>query len=456
MTLWGGMFSQGLNPSAWDLNLSLSIDKRLWHEDVTGSKVWAQGLCDAGILTISENASIQSGLDQIFDEFSSGGFLFKESDEDIHTAVERRLGELIGSTGGKLHTGRSRNDQVATDFRLWMINQIPMLNQLLVQLQTVILERAENDFGIILPGYTHMQRAQPILLSHWWLSFFWQLNRDRQKLVYLKSLCASLPLGSGALAGTAFPVDREKLASSLGFESPSPNSLDAVSDRDFTAEFLFWASMLGIHLSRLAESLVLYTSSEFAFFKCADPYSTGSSLMPQKKNPDIFELTRGKTGHYIANLMGLLTTLKGLPSIYDKDLQEDKSYVFSTFDTVQLTLPALSGAIQSLIVNPEKMASSLDGSMYATDIADFLVKNGVPFREAHHIVGQVVQHALKQNKPVDSLSINELLPFSHKFESMDPSLFSPEASISNRNAIGGTAREAVKNQIEQAKSAINI
>jgi argininosuccinate lyase len=452
MTLWGGMFSRGLESSAWNLNLSLDIDKRMALEDVQGSIAWAEGLADASILTKEENEAIQTGLSHIFEEFKSGTFLYKETDEDIHTAVERRLGELIGSTAGKLHTGRSRNDQVATDFRLWLMNQIPVLNNTIKQLQKTLVDRSESDMDMILPGYTHLQRAQPILLSHWWLSFFWPLERDRQKLQYLKSITAVLPLGSGAIAGTAFEIDRQKLTERLGFSTPTPNSIDAVSDRDFAVEFLFFASLLGVHLSRLAESLVLYCSSEFGYFYLADAYSTGSSLMPQKKNPDIFEITRGKTGHYFANLIGLLTTLKGLPSVYDKDLQEDKSYVFSTFDTLLVTLPALAGGIQTLTPNPKKMLQNVDSSMFATDIADFLVKNQIPFREAHHIVGQIVQFALKKQVSINELSYEELAQFHPVFSLFNKDILTPRNSISNRNAIGGTSREAVLKQINQAKT----
>ncbi|MCE1253889.1 MAG: argininosuccinate lyase [Anaerolineae bacterium] len=456
MTLWGGVFSQGLDHSAWNLNASIDIDKRMALEDVTGSQAWANGLQGAGIISPDENQAIQTGLAQIFEEFKSGNFLYKENDEDIHTAVERRLGEIIGKTAGKLHTGRSRNDQVATDFRLWLMNQLPLIEHSILILQQVLVKRAETDFGYILPGYTHMQRAQPILLSHWWLSFFWALNRDRQKLAYIKKVSSSLPLGSGALAGTAFNIDREKLAVDLGFDAPSPNSLDSISDRDFAIEFLSFSSLLGIHLSRLAESLVLYTSAEFAYFKLADAYSTGSSLMPQKKNPDIFELTRGKSGVYIGNLMGLLTTLKGLPSIYDKDLQEDKHYVFSSFDTLVLTLPALAGAVETLTPNAQIMLENIDSSMLATDIADFLVKNGLPFREAHHVVGQIVQYSMKEQKGIDLLTKEELLKFHAAFSVITPDVLSATKSISNRACTGGTAEKAVKQQLKLAKDQLEL
>ena len=452
MTLWGGMFSQGLENSAWNLNLSLNIDKRMALEDVQGSMAWLNSLFDAGLLNAEEFQSMLQGLDKIMAEFKTGVFVYKETDEDIHTAVERRLSELVGAIGGKLHTGRSRNDQVATDFRLLVIHQLPLLDQAISQLQNVLITRSEQDFGIILPGYTHMQRAQPILLSHWWLSFFWAFQRDRQKLQFIKETAAILPLGSGALAGTAFPINREKLAEKLGFKVPSQNSLDAVSDRDFAAEFLFWASLLGVHISRLAESLVLYCSAEFGYFNLSDAFSTGSSLMPQKKNPDIFEISRGKTGTFFANLIGLLTILKGLPSIYDKDLQEDKAFIFSTYDTLNLLLPALAGGILTLTPNPDKMRQNVDSSMLSTDIADFLVKNNVPFREAHHIVGQIVQSAIKENRSINQLTQAELIQYHPVFVKFSQDILSPENSIANRSSTGGTSKEAVLNQIKQAKS----
>ena len=343
MTLWGGRFSTKLNDQAWELNSSLPVDQRLAIQDVDGSLAWAKALHQAGALQDEEHASISLGLDMIKKEFSSGRFSFAPSDEDIHTAVERRLMDLIGSVAGKLHTGRSRNDQVATDFRLWILQSIPTLDAALLDLQASLVEQAEAAGETLMPGYTHLQRAQPILLAHWWLSHYWPLQRDRERLTDLTDRVSILPLGSGALSGTPIPVDRAVLAKSLGFAEISQNSIDAVSDRDFAAEFLFCASMIGIHLSKLSEQIVLYTCAEFGFFELSDAYSTGSSLMPQKKNPDIFELTRGKAGTLLGLLTGLLATLKGLPSAYDKDLQEDKAPVFQATDTfLQFCLSSLA------------------------------------------------------------------------------------------------------------------
>ena len=453
MTLWGGRFSGKLDPAAWVLNASLPFDKRLAKQDVQGSIAWAAALAKTGILTEDEAQSIITGLRAVGAEFANGSFVFVEADEDIHTATERRLGELIGPLAGKLHTGRSRNDQVATDFRLWMLAALPTLDAAIAGLQATFISRAETDKDVLMPGYTHLQRAQPILLSHWWLSHFWPLQRDRERLADLRKRVAILPLGSGALAGTAFPVDRAALATELGFDEPSPNSLDAVSDRDFAAEFLFVATMTGIHLSKLAESMILFTSSEFGFFDLSDAFSTGSSLMPQKKNPDMFELTRGKAGTLLGLLTGLLATLKGLPSTYDKDLQEDKMPVFSAFDTLLALLPVLSGAVETISPRPERMRAAIDAAMLATDLADYLVVKGTPFREAHAIAGKAVRVAAEKGISLDQLPLNEWQALG-KIESDVYKVFDPQKSVENRNAIGGTAPAAVQKQIEQAKAAL--
>ena len=453
MTLWGGRFSGKLDPAAWALNTSLPFDKRLAKQDVQGSIAWAGALAAAGVLTADETGRITTGLRAVGSEFENGSFVFAEADEDIHTAVERRLGELIGPLAGKLHTGRSRNDQVATDFRLWMLQALPTLDAAAAGLQATLIARAETDHDVLMPGYTHLQRAQPILLAHWWLSHFWPLQRDRERLADLRKRLAVLPLGSGALAGTAFPIDRAALAQALGFESASPNSLDAVSDRDFAAEFLFAATLAGLHLSKLAEAMVLFTSTEFGFFELSDGYSTGSSLMPQKKNPDMFELARGKAGTLLGMLTGLLATLKGLPSTYDKDLQEDKLPVFSAYDTLLALLPVLSGAIATLTPRPERMRAAIDAPMLATDLADYLVLKGVPFREAHAIAGSAVRSAAGKNIRLDSLALEDWRALDGRIEADVYSVFDPQKSVEKRAAPGGTAPAAVKQQIEQAKAA---
>ncbi len=456
MTLWGGRFSAKLDPAAWALNTSLPFDQRLAKQDVDGSLAWASALTQAGVLTQDESKSIVAGLRAVGAEFESGVFAYAEADEDIHTAVERRLGELIGPLAGKLHTGRSRNDQVATDFRLWMLAALPVLDSAIASLQATFIARSESDKDVLMPGYTHLQRAQPILLSHWWLSHFWPLQRDRERLADLRRRLAVLPLGSGALAGTAFPIDRAALAKELGFDAPSPNSLDAVSDRDFAAEFLFSCAMVGLHLSKLAEAMVLFTSAEFGFFELSDAFSTGSSLMPQKKNPDMFELARGKAGTLIGLLTGLLATLKGLPSTYDKDLQEDKLPVFSAYDTLLALLPVLSGAIETLSPRPERMRAAIDAAMLATDLADYLVVKGLPFREAHAIAGKAVRVAAEKGVSLDKLALNEWQALGALTEADVYAVFDPQKSVEKRNAVGGTAPEAVQRQIEQAKAAHTI
>ncbi|HEY2981302.1 MAG TPA: argininosuccinate lyase, partial [Anaerolineales bacterium] len=362
-----------------------------------------------------------------------------------------RLTELIGPAAGRLHTGRSRNDQVATDFRLWMLQTIPALDAALRDLQSVLVERAEAAGETVMPGYTHLQRAQPILLSHWWLSHFWPLRRDRERLRDLTPRVSSLPLGSGALAGTPVAVDRAALAKALGFAGASPNSLDAVSDRDFAAEFLFVAALTGVHLSKLAEQIILFTTAEFGFFELPDTHATGSSLMPQKKNPDIFELARGKAGTLIGRLTGLLVTLKGLPSAYDKDLQEDKAAVFESADTLIAVLPVLAGALQTITVRSEHMRAAVSSFMLATDLADYLVGKGIPFREAHGISAQAVRAALEKNLELEKLPLDAYQVLSPAFEADVFQVFDPLQSIKSRKALGGTAPEALKLQLQNAK-----
>jgi len=450
MTLWGGRFSTKLNDQAWDLNSSLAVDQRMAIQDVDGSLAWANALHQANILLDEEHASITLGLATVRKEFSSGEFRFIPSDEDIHTAVERRLTELIGPVAGKLHTGRSRNDQVATDFRLWMLGALPVLDSALKDVQSALVEQAELAGETLMPGYTHLQRAQPILLAHWWLSHYHPLQRDRERLNDLTARVSILPLGSGALAGTPVPVDRAALAESLGFAVASPNSLDSVSDRDFAAEFLFCATMIGIHLSKFAEQIVLYTSTEFGFFELSDAFSTGSSLMPQKKNPDVFEPTRGKAGTLIGMLTGLLATLKGLPSTYDKDLQEDKAPVFTATDTLLAILPVIAGALRTITAKPERMRNAIDSFMMATDLADYLVSKGIPFRETHAIAGKAVREAGEKGIGLDEMSL-EAYQALGPFEADVYQVFDPLKSVEKRNAIGGTSPQSVKNQIQGIK-----
>ena len=456
MPLWGGRFSGKLDPQAWALNASLGFDQRLAAQDVRGSQAWARAIAQAGVLSAEECEQICAGLEAVGQELKIETFVFQPEDEDIHTAVERRLGEMIGPLAGKLHTGRSRNDQVATDFRLWLLDNQPLLVAALVELQNALLEQAQAGLEVLMPGYTHLQRAQPILLGHWWLSHFWPLQRDRERLAQLSRRTAVLPLGSGALAGTPFPVDRSALAKALGFAEASQNSLDAVSDRDFAAEFLFCAALIGSHLSKLAEAVVLFSTVEFGYFELSDAYATGSSLMPQKKNPDVFELARGKAGVLAGALAGLLTTLKGLPSTYDKDLQEDKPPVFMAFDTLTALLPVLAGALRTLTIYPQRMRSAIDAGMMATDLADYLVAKGLPFRQAHSLSGQAVQLSLQQKIALDQLPLEAYRSLHPILEADVYAVFDPLRSVQRRRSTGGTAPEAVRAQLQQARAAFSL
>jgi len=451
MTLWDGRFSQKPDPLAWALNASLPVDQRLAIQDVEGSLAWAEAIHTAGVLSDEEYTSISDGLDAVKKELVLGVFSFVSSDEDIHTAVERRLGELIGGAAGKLHTGRSRNDQVATDFRLWMLQAIPELKSAFHDLQSALVEQAERAGNAVMPGYTHLQRAQPILLGHWWLSHYWAMQRDIERLQDLTARVSVLPLGSGALAGVPFAVDRAALAKSLGFAEVSPNSLDAVSDRDFAAEFLFCCALGSVHLSKLAEQIVLYTTAEFSFFELSDAFATGSSLMPQKKNPDVFELTRGKAGTLIGLLTGLMSTLKGLPSAYDKDLQEDKAPVFQATDTLLSILPVMAAALRTIIVKPERMQSALDSTMMATDLADYLVRKGISFREAHALAAKAVRAAGTGDLRMEAMPLAAYQAISPVFEMDVYQVFDPLESVNKRNTVGGTSLQSVKNQIKRIK-----
>ncbi len=380
MTLWGGAFSQPTDDLVRRLNDSLRFDWRLYDVDIRGSIAWAAAITDAGVLTLVEREVLVEGLERVRAEFATGTFVTAPGDEDIHTAVERRLGELVGEVARKLHTGRSRNDQVATDLLLWLIDAQAEITVLIGALAAALFQKAVPCQDILMPGYTHFQPAQPITAAHWWLSHFWALTRDVERLErfgqFWRGKC---PLGSGALAGTAYAIDRERLAASLGFSRPSPNSLDAVADRDHAAEFLFAAALLGIHLSRLAEDLIIFANPLFSFVRLDQRFSTGSSIMPQKRNPDPLELARGKAGRLIGHLAGLLTTLKGLPSGYNKDIQEDKEPLFDAYETLVVLLPTLVGLINTITVNANPMAAALDPAILATDLSRLSCPPGHPF-----------------------------------------------------------------------------
>jgi argininosuccinate lyase len=443
MTLWGGVFSQPTDDAVRKLNDSLRFDWRLYDVDITGSLAWARALVDAGVLTGAECEALVVGLEQVRAEFAAGTFVLAAGDEDIHTAVERRLTEVVGAVAGKLHTGRSRNDQVATDVLLWLLDAQTRLKALLVGLMTALLNQAERHLDAVMPGYTHFQPAQPVTAAHWLLSHFWALARDVERLESLVDAWRiKCPLGAGALAGTPYPIDRQKLAESLGFNRASLNSLDAVADRDHVAEFLFTAALIGAHLSRLAEDLIIFANPNFGFVRLDERYSTGSSLMPQKRNPDPLELARGKAGRLIGHLAGLLTTLKGLPVGYNKDLQEDKEPLFDAYDTLMVLLPPLAGLIETLTLDPDRMRAALNESMLATDLADYLVMRGLPFRQAHAIAGRVVRLAESKGVRLSELTGDDYRAISDVFEADVQTVFDFGAAVARRQVIGGPGEVA--------------
>lgn len=454
--LWGGRFTGATDPLMVRLNASLPFDWRLWDADITGSVAWAAAICRAGLLTTAERDALIAGLEAVRAEIAAdpAAAFAGAADEDIHSYVERKLTERIGPVAGKLHTGRSRNDQVATDVRLWLRGQAASLDAALADLIRAACDRAEAELDVLMPGYTHVQPAQPIRWSHWLLSRAWAWQRDRDRLADLTRRINVSPLGAGALAGCPFAVDRAQLAAELGFASASPNSLDAVSDRDFVAEFLFWAALLGVHLSQWAEDLVFWSSREFGFVTLADAYSTGSSLMPQKKNPDAAELLRGKAGRLVGGLTGLLVTLKGLPTSYDKDLQEDKEPLFDAVDTLVLVLPVAQGILETLTIHPDRMAAALGDELLATDLADWLVRRGVPFRQSHHLVGQVVRRAEELGCALSAVPLADLQAISPVFTAECAAVWNAEQSVEQRATIGGAARAAVAAQIAALRNAL--
>jgi len=451
MKLWGGRFKGKSDPGFAGFNNSFRFDRRLFEADVVASSAYCQALEGAGVLSAEEGSRIRSALDTILEKGRANEDYFdNDSSEDVHSFVEARLIELTGDLGRRLHTGRSRNDQVATDFRLWLRNSIDDLNATLRDAQTSLLDFAEAQRDVVIPGYTHLQRAQPVLLAHWCLAYFEMLARDRERLIDVRYRVNILPLGSAALAGTSYRIDREALATLLGFEGVSRNSLDAVSDRDFCVEFLSASSLIMVHLSRLAEDIILYATTEFAFFELGDAIATGSSLMPQKKNPDSMELVRGKAGRVFGDLLAMLTMLKGLPLAYNKDMQEDKEAVFDACDTVSSSLNVTATVLRNITVNKERaLAAASSGYMNATELADYLVRKGVPFRDAHEIVGKVVMQAIELGKELEQLSIDELREYSSLIEDDVYEALSLERTLSSKSQIGGTAREVVEAALRQ-------
>jgi argininosuccinate lyase len=454
MSMWGGRFTGEMDEAMRRFNDSFAFDRRLYRADVRGSIAYARALARVGLLTAAERNQIVAGLEQVQAEMESGGFDARPGDEDVHTAVERRLGELVGPVAGKLHTGRSRNDQAATDTRLYLLEQMAALDRALGALQAAMVDKAEAHLDLIMPGYTHLQPAQPVLFGHWLLSFFWKLERDRERLAGAAGRTAVLPLGSGALAGNPFGIDRRTLAQELGMAAVSQNSMDAVSDRDYLVEFLACAALLQIHLSNLAEDLAIWSSREFGFVQVDEAYATGSSLMPQKRNPDSLELMRGKSGRIVGHLTGMLVTLKGLPSTYNKDMQEDKEAVFDVVDTLLLELPVATGVIRSLAVNGDAMAAALDEAMLATDLADHLVRRGVPFRESHGLAGRAVRRAEELGTTLKALPLEEYQAIHPAFDEAVYSVLDFQQSVASRSVEGGTAPAAVRAQLEQARAAL--
>jgi argininosuccinate lyase len=445
VTLWSGRFEGGPSEELLAYTVSLPFDRRLAAVDLAGSRAHVRGLLRAGILSDEEAEAVLEALTGVEAELAGGTFAFAPGDEDIHTAVERRVTELAGAAGAKLHTGRSRNDQVATDLRLWCKGELARVGASIVALQEVLLERAEAAGGAYLPGYTHLQRAQPVLLSHHLLAHGWALARDLDRLLDARRRLDVSPLGAGALAGSSLPLDPDGVAADLGFATRFENSLDAVSDRDFVAESLFVLSLLAIHLSRIGEELVLWSSEEFGFVVLDDEHSTGSSMLPQKKNPDIAELARGKAGRVIGDLVGLLTTLKGLPLAYNRDLQEDKEPLFDAVDQVSLGLSAMRGMLGAIGFDTQKMQRSADApSAAAIDLAEHLVANGMPFREAHGVVGRLVRESLETG--ADLATLVEAEP---GLGAAGAALLAPGVAVTRRTTPGGAGPVAVAEQLSR-------
>lgn len=456
MKLWGGRFQQDTNELVLQYTSSISFDQRLAEFDLQGSLAHAKMLMKCAVIGEEDGNLILQGLTTLLEELRAGKLVFQVADEDIHMNVERLLHERIGPAAGRLHTGRSRNDQVALDMHMYVKASVVEMVKALHGLQEALLEAANKHLGVIIPGYTHLQRAQPILLSHHLLAYFWMFSRDVSRLEDLYKRADLMPLGAGALAGTTFPIDREQVQRELGFAGLYENSLDAVSDRDYLIEFLSAASLTMMHLSRFSEELILWTSEEFSFVELDDAYCTGSSMMPQKKNPDVPELVRGKTGRVYGHLLALFTVLKGLPLAYNKDLQEDKEGVFDAVDTVLPALVLFAGMIQSMRVRRDKIGAALAKDFSnATDVADYLVAKGLPFREAHAVVGKLVLSAIELGTNLMGLSLQEYQNASPFFGEDIYEVLAVETVVNRRNVHGGTGRQAVEQQLDRAQGFLN-
>ena len=459
--LWGGRFSKTTDEMINEFQASIDFDKRMYYEDIKGSIAHATMLKKCNIITEKDHEDIVNGLTAILNDIESGNFSFDIALEDIHMNIEKRLTERIGVAGGKLHTARSRNDQVALDTHMYVRKEVANIAKLLIELEESFVEMAQKNSDVIMPGYTHLQRAQPILFSHHMLAYFYMLNRDFARLEGVYDRADIMPLGAGALAGTTFPIDRHYVAEQLNFAQIYANSLDAVSDRDYILEFLSFASILMMHLSRISEEIILWCSKEFSFIELDDAHCTGSSMMPQKKNPDVSELVRGKTGRVLGHLMTMLTTAKGLPLAYYKDLQEDKEGLFDTIDTVKFSLSVYAQMIKAMRVNKEKMLlATKEDFSNATDMADYLVKKGLPFRDAHEVAGKSVSYCIEQDKWLMDLTLEEFKQFSPLFDEDILEEIKVETCVANRNSYGGTSyiqvEQCLKNAAEIMKKQQNV
>ena len=450
--LWGGRFTKTTDEMINEFQASIGFDKRMYREDIAGSIAHAAMLEKCGILSEEDCDRIIAGLKEIEKQIDSGAFLFDVGLEDIHMNIEKRLTDAIGEAGGRIHTARSRNDQVALDTHLYVRRETAAVMALILDMQRALVETAEKYGDVIMPGYTHLQRAQPILFSHHLMAYFAMLGRDFDRFAGVYARADLMPLGAGALAGTTFPIDREFVARQLHFERLYTNSLDAVSDRDYIMEFLAASSILMVHLSRLSEETILWCSREFSFVELDDAHCTGSSMMPQKKNPDVSELVRGKTGRVVGHLMAMLTTVKGLPLAYNKDLQEDKEGIFDAIDTVKFSLTVYARILRGMKVNRAVMKRAVEEDFSnATDLADYLAKKGLPFREAHAVAGQAVHYCIERKKWLADLTVEEFQKFSPLFAADIKDVIRPENCVANRNSSGGTSPAQVKNQIEAAR-----
>ncbi|MCC6945211.1 MAG: argininosuccinate lyase [Thermomicrobiales bacterium] len=452
--LWGGRFAERPDQSAESFTASIMFDNRMVREDIRGSVAHVRMLGRQGIIPADDAATIEAGLWQVWDDVEAGAFAFSVADEDIHTAVERRLRELIGAAQGKLHTGRSRNDQVATDTRMWTKFALLRVAQGVHDLGAALANQAAANVDVPMPGYTHTQRAQPVLFAHHMLAYVEMLRRDAERLQQAWNRADVMPLGSGAMAGVTYPIDRASVAADLGFGAISRNSMDAIADRDFVLDALYALSMIQLHISRLCEELIWWSSGEFRFIQVSDAFSTGSSIMPQKKNPDVAEIARGKTGRVVGNLMGTFMMVKGLPLTFNSDMQEDKESLYEAVDTVEAVLPVMTGMLASMKVNRERLAEAAIGDFsLATDAADLLARNGVAFREAHEVVGRLVRSCIDQNKTFEDLTDEEWAALHPVFAAQKPPLTALE-SINARDIPGGTATPRVSSAIEEARQGL--